>query len=398
MNSKWPMAPLGEVLMQYKEYIEYPEPKIYPKLSVKLYGKGVILDAPTDGTTLKMKRHQIAKAGQVILSEIWGKKGAIGFVPPEGEGALCTSHFFLFDFDPSQIDQKYLQAIFAANYLQVQLDAEAKGTTGYAAVRPKILFDAKIPLPPLDEQRRIVARIEELAARIEEARELRRRAVEETEALLLSISRSIFNFEKKSIITIDELVGRANLKNGLSVKSMDLESKVRCLRVSAMRDGEIDCLDSKPIPMKENEVAQYLVKDKDVFIVRGNGSKNLVGRAGIVKNAIPGIIFPDLFIRVPLDSRIILPEFFVSWWNSKAMRDSIETAAKTTSGIWKINQGHIASFSIPLPELEEQQRVIAYLEGFYAKIDALHRHQSETAAALDALLPAVLERAFRGEL
>jgi hypothetical protein len=37
--------------------------------------------------TLKMKRHQLAKAGQVILSEIWRKKGAIGFVPLEGEGA-----------------------------------------------------------------------------------------------------------------------------------------------------------------------------------------------------------------------------------------------------------------------------------------------------------------------
>jgi len=93
MNSKWPLVPLGEVLTQYKEYIESPEPKKYPKLSVKLYGKGVIVDSPTDGTTLKMKRHQIAKSGQVILSEIWGKKGAIGFVPPEGEGALwALSH------------------------------------------------------------------------------------------------------------------------------------------------------------------------------------------------------------------------------------------------------------------------------------------------------------------
>jgi len=182
MNVKWPMVSLGEVLTHYKEYIDSPEPKIYPKLSVKLYGKGVVLDSPTDGIALKMKRHQIAKSGQVILSEIWGKKGAIGFVPPEGDGALCTSHFFLFDVVSDKIDPKYLQAIFTANYLQAQLDAEAKGTTGYAAVRPQILLAAKIPLPPFGEQRRIVARIEELAARIEEARELRGRAAEEIDA------------------------------------------------------------------------------------------------------------------------------------------------------------------------------------------------------------------------
>jgi type I restriction enzyme S subunit len=189
-----------------------------------------------------------------------------------------------------------------------------------------------------------------------------------------------------------------NLKNGLSVKTTSAESHVRCLRLSALRNGKINCLDSKPIPKNENEIVQYLVKDKDVFIVRGNGSKDLVGRAGIVEETQLGIIFPDLFIRIPLDIRIILPEFFVAWWNSKTMRDIIVEAAKTTSGIWKINQGHIASFSVPLLGLEEQHRIVAYLDGMQSKLDALKRHQADTAAELEALLPAVLERAFRGEL
>ena len=183
----WPTARLGEVLTHYTEYIEAPESREYRKLSVKLYGKGVVLDAPADGTALKMRRHQLAKAGQVILSEIWGKKGAIGFVPPQGEGALCTSHFFLFDVREDKLDRRWLKAIFDANYLQEQLDAEAKGTTGYAAVRPKILLACEIPLPPLAEQRRVVARIEELAAQIHEACTLRHQAAEEAEALLRSI-------------------------------------------------------------------------------------------------------------------------------------------------------------------------------------------------------------------
>lgn len=134
MSKSWPLVALGEVLTHFQEYIDAPEARMYPKLSVKLYGKGVVLDAPANGTILKMKRHQLAKTGQVILSEIWGKKGAIGFVPPGGEGALCTSHFFLFDVRHDRLEPKWLQAIFTANYLQEQLDADAKGTTGYAAV------------------------------------------------------------------------------------------------------------------------------------------------------------------------------------------------------------------------------------------------------------------------
>jgi type I restriction enzyme S subunit len=188
MNIRWPFVKLAEVLTQYKEYIDAPEPQEYPKLSVKLYGRGVVLDTPANGATLKMMRHQIAKAGQVILSEIWGKKGAIGFVPAEGEGALCTSHFFLFDINPDKLDRGWLRAFFAANYLQGQLDAEAKGTTGYAAVRPKTLLNCEIPLPPLSEQRRIVARIEELAAKINEARRLRQKSIEECGRLLVCMA------------------------------------------------------------------------------------------------------------------------------------------------------------------------------------------------------------------
>jgi type I restriction enzyme, S subunit len=254
-------------------------------------------------------------------------------------------------------------------------------------------------LPPIISTiPKTVARIEELAARIEEARELRRRAVEETEALLASIARLLFDANKNSMITIDELVGKKNLKNGLSVKTTNLESKIQCLRLSALRDGKINCLDSKPIPLDEKEISQYLVKTKDVFIVRGNGSKELVGRAGMVDKALPGVIFPDLFIRIPLNNSEVLPEFFVYWWNSKIMRDIIEETAKTTSGIWKINQGHIASFSFPHIGINEQGSIVAHLETLQSKIDLLRSHQAETAVELDALLPAVLERAFRGEL
>ncbi len=152
----WPLVPLGELLVQNTEFIERPEARPYSKLSVRLYGRGVVLDTPVDGSTLKMKQHQLAKSGQVILSEIWGKKGAIGFVPPDGTGALCTSHFFLFDVNHDLVLNAWLQAIFQANYLEAQLASGAFGTTGYAAVRPKTLLAARVPVPPLAEQRRIV--------------------------------------------------------------------------------------------------------------------------------------------------------------------------------------------------------------------------------------------------
>ena len=394
----WPTVRLGEVLTHYAEHIEVPEPQEYRKLSVKLHGKGVVLDSPADGATLKMKRHQLAKAGQVILSEIWGKKGAIGLVPPEGEGALCTSHFFLFDVREDKLHRGWLKAIFDANYLQGQLDAEAKGTTGYAAVRPKILLACEIPLPPLAQQRRVVARIEELAAQIHEARTLRHQAAEEAEALTSSAKSALSHPDSADEVSIGDLVGENGLRNGKSVKSTGLESEICCLTLSAMRNGRIDVRDSKPVPMSSAEAAPFQVRRGDVYVIRGNGSKGLCGRSGIIAEESPGVVFPDLFIQIALPRDRVLPEFFVAAWNSSATRTVIEEKAKTTSGIWKINQGHILSTRIPLPPLPEQRRIVSELDALQAEVEALKGLQAETAAELDALLPAPLHKAFKGEL
>lgn len=286
MTHEWPIVPLGEVMSQFQEYIDSPEPREYPKLSVKLYGKGVVLDEPADGATLLMKRHQIAKAGQVILSEIWGKKGAIGFVPSEGEGALCTSHFFLFDVHTDKINPKWLQAIFTANYLQDQLDAEAKGTTGYAAVRPKNLLAATIPLPPLDEQRRLVARIETLAAKIEEARGLRRLAVEEAEALMNSALHKCFDdlavsFGKVQIGTFADVKGGKRLPAGQSL--VDTPTPYKYIRVADMQNHSVDTVGLKYVPEYiQPLISHYTISSEDVYITI----------AGTIDY--PGIVPPEL--------------------------------------------------------------------------------------------------------
>ena len=80
------------------------------------------------------------------------------------------------------------------------------------------------------------------------------------------------------------------------------------------------------------------------------------------------------------------------------MRDKIKEVAKTTSGIWKINQGHIASLSIPVPPLPEQRRIVAYLDNLQAKVDEMKHLREQALKELDAMLPSILDKAFKGEL
>ena len=63
-----------------------------------------------------------------------------------------------------------------------------------------------------------------------------------------------------------------------------------------------------------------------------------------------------------------------------------------------LNLTNIRSLSIPIPPLAEQRRIVTRLDALQAKMDALKQAQAASAAELDALLPTVLDRAFRGEV
>lgn len=393
------MVSLSEVLTQYQEYIDVPEPKIYPKLSVKLYGKGVMLDEPADGTSLKMKRHQIAKSGQVILSEIWGKKGAIGFVPSEGEGALCTSHFFLFDVHYDKIEPRYLQAIFTANYLQSQLDAEAKGTTGYAAVRPKHLLAAKIPLPPLDEQRRIVARIEALAAKIKEARGLRQQAVEGANALWATCASKILGqfVESPSKALSDICEIRGGLQK--SPARVPHSNPIPYITVAHVQRNRID----KSVPPRFFEVSpaeleRWRLKNGDLLIIEGNGSAEQIGRVALFRGEIENCVHQNHVIRARPNQSLAIPEYLNAYMNSPLGQEEVRRRSRTTSGLLTLSLGRASSIEIPLPSPSDQRRIVGYLDGLQAQVDALKRLQAATSAELDALLPSVLDKAFNGEL
>jgi type I restriction enzyme S subunit len=395
MSNPYPQVSLAEVLTQYTDYIDAPQPKSYPKLSVKLYGKGVVLDGPADGSTLKMKRHQIARAGQVILSEIWGKKGAIGFVPPEGEGALCTSHFFLFDVRTDRLVPGYLRAIFTANYLEAQLGTEAKGTTGYAAVRPKHLLAARIPLPPLDEQCRIVSRIDELAASVEEARGLREKACRVSEILETAVLRRFFAASDGLKNVRLEDVCEAIIDN-LHSNPVYADSGIPCVRSPDVGWGDL-YLDRARCTT-EDEYKRRTIRgeprlDDVVFVREGGGT----GKAALVKQGQRFSLGQRVMMIRPRKD-LVLPKFLLyQLLSPQIFEDQILELTKGSASP-HLNIGALKKFTFLLPSRERQTEIVSYLDHLKMKVNYLQRLQCETATELDALMPSILSKAFRGEL
>jgi type I restriction enzyme, S subunit len=401
MNSGFPKVALSEVLQHNQDYIEAPEPRLYPKLSVKLYGKGVVLDAPADGSSLKMKRHQLARSGQVILSEIWGKKGAIGFVPTEGEGALCTSHFFLFDVRRDLLEPKYLQAIFTANYLEGQLGADAKGTTGYAAVRPKNLLAAKIPLPPFEEQQRIVARIDELAAKIAEARGLRQQSQVDMERLLptkefqLWPEKALKHTPSLEDVTIYLSRGRHS-EQGASDHHL-----IKTQHVQMGRYIKSSLTLAAHIAAKVPDEA--MAKEGDILIACS--AAGCLGRVARFTGAMQTASTDTHVAIARANPSLVLPEYLYAYLKSAQGQLQLRsrergdwTREKVGFRLTELNLKDLKKVPVPLPSFEEQRRLVAYLNAMQERVDALKKLQAETAAELDALLPSILDKAFKGEL
>ena len=379
----WPTVPLGEVLTQFKDYIDRPDPREYPKLSVKLYGKGVVLDSPADGSQLKMQRHQLARAGQVILSEIWGKKGAIGFVPNEGNGALCTSHFFLFDVNESRVHRGWLRSVFQANHLADQLDSQAFGTTGYAAVRPKGFLAAKIPLPPLDEQRRIVARIDRLAAKIDDAAKTAHETHVIGESLLLAAYHKIA-----------ETAPRRRLGDvaPLTRRPAEIDPRKQFPQVSVRSFGKGTFHNPPLLGCDITWQKPYLVKQGDILVSNIKAWEGAIAVAGSDDDGRYGSHRYLTF--VPVEGVATAHYLCFHLLSPEGLYHVGEASPGSADRNRTLSAKAMLEIPVPVPSHDQQ----LWFDRILSKVTAARQLRRETTAARDALLPSILDRAFKGEL
>ena len=131
--------------------------------------------------------------------------GGYGIVPNELEGAIVSSHYFLFEINPDRLDCGFLGYFIRTPAFSDQV--RAQGSTNYAAIRPSHVLGYQISLPPIPEQCRIVAKIEELAGQINDARTLRQQAIRESEAFIVSTHVQLAGIRKRKlgdILKLDE--------------------------------------------------------------------------------------------------------------------------------------------------------------------------------------------------
>jgi type I restriction enzyme S subunit len=168
LHADWPVLRLRAVARHRSEWVSVADDREYLRLTARARNQGIALRDRVLGAKIKTKRQQLVRAGDLLVAEIDAKVGGFGIVPSELDGAIVSSHYFLFELDRTKLTESWLDQLTRAGKLQRQVDAV--GSTNYASIRPGDVLAFQIPLPNVGEQRgvsRILNSADELINRTE---------------------------------------------------------------------------------------------------------------------------------------------------------------------------------------------------------------------------------------
>lgn len=402
LSNGWaPQVPLSHLLRRRRDQVNIEDGISYKRVTIRLNGKGVSLRDEADGSRIGTKCQFKIRSNQFLLSKIDARNGAFGMVPEECDGAIITGNFWTFDAVPNSLDARYFNFLTQTRLFADFSIRASEGTTNRRYLQEGKFLQQTIPLPPLTEQRRIVGKIERLKGKTEEANKLRHMQQMESAALLRSLRRhAIASCPDSQWKPLGELV--VDIENGWSPACHGFpanEGKWGVLKVGAVSFGTFDPRENKELPESLVAKPHLEIRPGDFLMSRANTTL-LVGACAIADNPPPRLMLCDKIFRFRfLDDGPISPEYLDQVLKSPQLRDQIERAATGTSSTMKnISKAKILALRIPVPSVAQQRSIASAMRVTEAKLRDSENSFEHATKAINALLPSILDRAFRGEL
>lgn len=399
MSNSWPLVPLGETVTQRNEFIRISDFENYKRCRVQLHAKGIVLRDIVSGAEIKTKEQQICRAGEFLVAEIDAKVGGFGVVPDELDGSIVSSHYFLFEVNHQKLDGRFLDYFVRTPVFRDQV--AARGSTNYAAIRPHHVLQYQIPFPPLPEQRRIVVRIEDLAAKIREARALCQKVLDEVEQLVGAEERRFWPDEAlldgKALAALTSFLARGK-------QSKQGESDHFLIKTQHVQQDHYVPTLMRLVPYSAAKVRpEAVVQDGDILIAcSAAGCLGWVARF----RADGRTASTDTHVAIArADPKAVDPDYLYAYLRGTQGQHQLRSRER---GDWQrekigfrlteLNVNDLRAVPVPVPSRREQRRIVVELQALQVHVEALKKLQAETAAELDALLPSILDKAFKGEL
>jgi len=379
----WRVVPLGDAISKSDAWIEIDPVKTYKEVTVRLWGRGVTLRGEKQGSQIGSNRRIKVHPGQFILSRIDARNGAFGLIPDELDGAIVSNDFPLFQVREDKLVPEFLGWLSRTHAFVFACKMASEGTTNRVRLKENKFYEIKLPLPSLLEQRAIVAKIEQFASKIEERRKLQKEVEEENNAMLKSAFKGLLKgtdwYSMRKVAPI--------IRRPVDIKPEEFYPE---LGVRSFGKGTFHkkALSGYEVGTKR----LYWIYPEDLVF---HNVFSWEGAVAVAKEEDQNRVGSHRFITcVPKEG--------------KATSDFLRFYFLTQEGLYKIGQASpggagrnrtlglkkLEAIEVPVASYEKQ----LWFNNLQAKVNHLKALQAQTAAELDALLPSILDRAFKGGL
>nr|WP_255536355.1 restriction endonuclease subunit S [Pacificimonas pallii] len=380
------------------------------------------------------------KTNDVLFSTVRPYLKNIAQVPDHLDGEFTSTGICILRANEAVESGYLLRRVISPDFID-QMTQASDGTM-YPAIADKDVFGGGIAIPPLAEQRRIVAKLDALTARLTRARKeldrvpllaerMRQAAVKDAFAGALTTkwrehnpghSAASLDDTAEAYISVagvkrrkptagidwkpeielpegwrwasvDELIAAAQY--GSSSKTSHDDSGVPVLRMGNIQRGELDWTNLKFLPSDHSEFPGLFLDEDDVLFNRTN-SFELVGKSAVFRGRERPASYASYLIRLKCSA--ILPDLLARYINSPYGRAWIDKVASQQVGQANVNGTKLKALGIPLAPAEEQEEILRIVDNAFARADRLEVEAAKARALLDRMEAAILARAFRGEL
>jgi type I restriction enzyme S subunit len=408
-----------------------------PFVATKDVGYGLDPIVYDNGLTVRHddQRFNVARPNSVFIC---AEGGSAGRKMAISEREISFGNKLIANEAWSQIEPRYILYTYLSDFFFHCFSMEMTGIIGGIS-RAKFLA-LPFPLPPLAEQQRIVAKVDELMALCDAlerksggAMAAHQTLVEELLATLVSSSTTadlaanwprleshfdtLFttdasieamklaiaelavtgHFTKKKDPAVTKKPLRDLLifgpKNGFSPRAVEHDTGIKSLSLSATTHGKFDGSHYKFVDIEmPDSKSELWLKHEDILIQRAN-SIEYVGVSALYEGADNAFIYPDLMMKIRL-SKKVEPKFAALCLNSNSTRGYFRSNASGTSGSMpKINQTTLLNVTLPVPPLAEQRRIVAKVDALMSLCDALKARLADSAQTQRHLADAITQRA-----
>ena len=292
----------------------------------------------------------------------------------------------------SDVYSRFIKYAFESKMIQEQVFNKSMGATvGTLTIgRAKKI---QIPIPPLDEQKRIVAKLDECFEAIAKARANVEKNLNNAKELFQSQLNQIFS--QKGEGWVEKKLGEvSNIIYGYTAKAKHEPATAKYLRITDIQNSNVNWESVPYCDLDEDELDKYQLKIGDIVFARTGAT---TGKSFIIKNP-PKAVFASYLIRVQIDSEELKPNFLYLFFQSSYYWYLINKGI-SGSAQGGFNASKLKKLSISFPVSPEKQiRIIKEMEELKTQTQALESNYQQELDALDELKKSILQKAFNGEL